>query len=251
VSFKITGGWSGATKEIVKDLDRRLKNAGVHIGREISDKTAREVQRRLQGSGWIRIYRDAIIYQETVEGDEWAVAGLSERDDLFEHPADKSLATFSNTGVGKLMEVHNPWTIDTIPGAYYRGTTITVRPASEGEVERFRAARIKNLPSILAKLEANNVRVLPDGLPVAGDGIYADIAYLARRLELGYPGFSRVAHWGPAASNLKSSGNTWLGEPRLIRLVESAVKGREPKKVAQMTRADAEKLAKIRESTWP
>lgn len=251
MKFKLTGKWNDTAKSFQKDITKRLENVGRHLGRQLSEKVEYEVTKRLKGSGWIRIYRDAIIYRETPEGDEWAVAGLSSEENLFKFPTDKSLAAFSPTGDGRWLAEYNPWPIDMIPAATYRGTSIIVRSAATAQVESYRAARARNLPTILQVLAEQKINVRDDGMPVADNGIFADIAYLARRLELGYPGFDRIPHWGPAASVVERSGDAWLGEARLLRLVDDAIKGKEPGQVAQMSRAEASDLARLREATWP
>lgn len=251
MKFKLTGKWNAAAQSFQKDITKRLENVGRHLGRQLSENTAYEVTKRLKGSGWIQIYRDAIIYLETPEGDEWAVAGLSSQEGLFKFPAEKSLASFSPTGDGRWPAEYNPWPIDMIPAATYRGTSIIVRAAGTAQVEQYRAARARNLPTLLQVLAERGIAVRDEGLPVADNGTYADIAYLAQRLELGYPGFDRVPHWAPAASTLERSGDSWLGEPKLLRLVDDAIKGKEPGQVAQMSRAEASDLARLREATWP
>jgi hypothetical protein len=250
MKFKLDVKRNAALKAFEGELKERLANVGRHLGRQLSTKTTRTVRKRLKGSGWIRLYRDAIIYKETPDGDEWAVAGLSQ-EEISKFPADKSLASFSPTGDGRWPAEYNPWPIDMIPPATYRGTSLIVRSASESRVEEYRAARARNLPTLLQVLAESNIIVQEEGLPVAENGTFADIAYLARRLELGYPGFDRIPHWGPAASVLERSGDAWLGEPKLLQLVEDAIKGKGPSQVAQMSGAEASDLARLREATWP
>lgn len=251
MKFKLTGKWNAAAQSFQKDITKRLENVGRHLGRQLSENTAYEVTKRLKGSGWIQIYRDAIIYRETPDGSEWAVAGLSDEENLFKFNAYRSLASFTPTGDGRWPAEYNPWPIDMIPPANYRGTSLIVRIASGTVVEEYRAARARNLPTLLQALANQNISVRDEGLPVVDNGVFADIAYLANRLELGYPGFDRIPHWGPAASVVERSGDSWLGEMQLLRLVDDAIKGKEPDKVAQMSRAEASDLARLRELTWP
>lgn len=254
MKISFTGKPKGDLKTLQADIEKRITNVGRHLGRHVADNTTREVQRRLKGSGWIRIYRQAIIYRETPDGGEWAVAGLAEltnRPELFRNLASTSLAAFSPTGDGRWPSEYNPWPLDMIPAAFYRGSTILVRNAPEATVEGERGKRARNLPTLLRVLSERGIAVRDDGLPVAENGIFADIAYLARRLELGYPGFPRIPHWGPAASTAEAAGNRWLKEPNLLRLVEGAIKGAEPGEVPQMSRAEASDLARLREATWP
>lgn len=250
MKIRFEGEFPSELKALEANLQKRLDNAGRHMGRAVAGHITEAVKSRLRGSGWIEIYRNAIFYRETPDGKQWAVAGLSQQDRLFEFPARTSLAAFTATGDGQWPAEYNPWPIDMIPAANYRGTTIVVRSESEGSVETYRQARSRNLPTLLAKLAEQNVSVVPGGTPTAANGVFADIAYLARRLELGYPGFPRVPHWGPTAGAARSSGDRWLKDPVLLSLVEDAIKGVEPVEVPQMSKSEADALAKLREATW-
>jgi hypothetical protein len=250
MKISFSSSFSQEPQRFIDDLRRRIDNAGRHMGRAVAGRIAGEVTKRIQGSGWLQIYRDAITYRETPDGTEWAVAGLSKEENLFKFPADSSLASFEPVGDGRWPAEYNPWPIDMIPAANYRGTTIVVRGASKSSVESYRAARANNLPTLLAVLAEQNISVDPEGFPTADGGAYADIAYLAQRLELGYPGFPRKPHWGPAASVAESSGDRWLTSPDLVRLVDLALAGASPGEVAQMTKAEAAELDRLREATW-
>jgi hypothetical protein len=250
MKIKFEGKFPPDLKALEANLQKRIDNAGRHMGRAVAGHITEAVKSRLRGSGWIEIYRNAIFYRETPDGKQWAVAGLSQEDQLFEFPAKTSLAAFTATGDGQWPAKYNPWPIDMIPAANYRGTSIVVRSESEGTVETYRQARANNLPTLLADLAEQNISVTPDGKAVAENGVFADIAYLARRLELGYTGFPRVPHWGPAAGAARSSGDGWLRDPALLSLVEDAIKGVEPVEVPQMSKSEADALAKLREATW-
>lgn len=251
MKLSFSGKWKGDMKKLQNDLPKRLTNVGRHLGRQVASKITHELVRRLKGSGWLKIYRDAIFYRETPDGGEWAIAGLSAQEHLFKYPARTSLAAFTSTGDGRWPAEYNPWPIDMIPAAYYKGTSIIVRSAPESVVEETRGARAANLPALLAVLEANKIVVKEDGLPTVDGETYADISYLARRLELGYPGFPRAPHWGPAASQAEANGETWLYKSEVLTLVEEAIMGAEPRQVPQMTPSEASDLAKLREATWP
>jgi len=251
MTISLNGKWNSDAQNLKKDLKKRLENVGRELGRQVSTKATRIVRKRLRGSGWIKIYRDAIFYRETPDGTEWAIAGLSQEEGLSKFPSKTSLASFTPSGDGRWPAEYNPWPIDMIPSAYYRGSSIIVRNASESAVETYRGHRSRNLPTLLDVLKDQGIMVNDDGFPVADNGVFADIAYLARRLELGYPGFPRIPHWGPAAAATGSSIDGWLSEPRLLRLVEDAIKGAEPKQVPQMTKAESSDLARLREATWP
>lgn len=247
-------------RELLADIPRRVKNTATEVGRAVSAQTAIEVQRRLGGrGGWIRVYYNSIIYLEGVNGGEWAIAGLNEtRPDLFEYPAENSLLFFgsgneSDTGgISSIMANENPWPIDIIPAlkAPYP-TTAIVQMHDPGTVETYREARLRNLAGVIEMLQAagGQVDLAPEAL-VYIDRVYADIAYMAKRLELGFHGYPRIPHWGPALSKAAASGEQWASTPAVLRLVENAVKGKEPGKVATMTPARSAELARIREASW-
>jgi hypothetical protein len=242
-------------KELARDLPRRLHNVGTEVGRAISENMAEEVKKRLAGrGGWIKIYYDALIYLEGQEGNNWAVAGLSERDDLFEFPAENSLLTITGYPEGSAAATlanYQPWPIDVIPPLTkaYEGTAV-LQMHDPGTVKTYREARLRNLPTVVDALnEVAQVDQSGDTL-VEVERIYADIAYMARRLELGFDGYPRVPHWGPAASAASAKGDRWATSPDVMRLVESAVKGKEPGTVTTMSPAQAAELARIREATW-
>jgi len=240
-------------KKLIDDIPRRVQNVGRELGRAFSTKVQKEVTKRLMGhGGWVKIYREAIFYRETSEGDEWAVAGLVRDNNLFKYPAETSLASFTATGQGIWLAEYNPWPIDVIPSATYKGTKIVVRAAPESEVQALRAARLANLPALLSELAARGIQVDPTGdtLPDVPNGVFADIAYLAKRLELGYPGFPRLPHWGTTAGIASSQGNRWLSTPTTLRLVENALKGEEPGTVVQLSKAEASELARLRSAAW-
>ena len=251
MKLKVAGAWITDIKSFEAALEARLRNVGRHVGRQVASQATQRVKRRLRGTGWIRLYRDSIFFRETPEGGEWAVAGLVQQDNLAQFPAETSLASFTPSGDGRWPSEYNPWPIDVIPPAYYRGTTLVVRNAPESTVEEYRGARIQNLPTLHKVLAERGIRVIPNGLPVADNGVFADIAYLARRLELGYPGFKRVAHWGPAASETESNIERWMKDPKLLAMVDDAIMGATPGEVPTMSQAEASDLARLREATWP
>lgn len=250
MKINLDGEVSAGLLALKNDLRQRLDNVGRQLGRTLAEKITDEVKGRLQGGGWIKLYRDSILYRETPEGTEWSVAGLSKQENLFKFPAATSLVAFTPTGDGRWPAEYNPWPIDMIPAANYRGTSVVVRSAPESTVEGYRAARANNLPALLAVLAEQNISVDPEGFPNVA-GVYADIAYLARRLELGYPGFPRIPHWGPASGAAESSGPRWLTSPDVLRLVEEAINGQVPIEVPLMSKAEASELARLREVTWP
>lgn len=251
-TIKTTGG--KALKKLAADVQSRIENVGRAVGRSISDHATHEVQKRLSGGGWIRIYREAIQFLESTKGDNWAIVGLSETE-LSEFPADESLGYVSGDG-GILAAYQAPgagWPLDLIPPVKEGYKSIIVQMAPASAVEEQRAAKLRILPNVIGLLGAAGFSVDTTWqLPVyAANGIFADIAYLARRLELGASGFPRVAHWGPTTSKMRSDADSWATDPATLRLVEKALKGKEPGRVAEMSEAYAADLARLRAATWP
>ena len=247
-------------RELRDDLARRVKNVGTEAGRALAERAQEEVQKRLSGhTGWVKIYRDAIIFRENDEGDHWAVAGYTtQRPDLFEYPAETTLLTIKDPGEGDestnptlILSQNQPWPIDVIPAltSAYPGVA-EVKAYDAGTVETYRAARLGNLDNVITALK-NIVQVDESvGAYPAFQRVYADIAYLARRLELGYAGYPRVPHWGPTVGAMKSQGERWVQNPSVLRLVESALKGEDPVEVTKMSKAEAEEFARIRAASW-
>jgi hypothetical protein len=239
--------------KMLEDLPRRIKNVGREVGRAFSEQIAAEVKRRLGGrKGWVKIYRDAIIYKESPSGDSWAVAGLDDQHpNLFEFPAETSLLYFAGNGRGNIPAGNNPWPIDVIPPLKEGyDDTARVEMHDPGTVENYRQARMLNLPGVIDALnEVGSVDTSGDTL-VMIDKVYADIAWLARRLELGFQGYPRVPHWGPAASAASSQGDKWVSTSLVHIAVDNALQGAESAEVPQMSKAEADELARIREATW-
>lgn len=245
--------------ELLADLPRRMKNVATEVGRAVTAKTEEEVKKRLSGrGGWVQIYHDAIIYRESPEGNHWAVAGYTTaHPELFKYPAKTSLLTVS--GIGNLPEGQNPslvisqyqpWPIDVIPALTmaYPGKA-EIKMYDEGTVETYREAAVRNLPAIREAIENTGFKIDEDGFP-SWDEVYADIAFMARRLELGYTGYPRVPHWGPAGSALQSQGVRWATAPAVLKLIESALRGEDPVEVAKMSSAQAAEFARIRAASW-
>ena len=260
MKIKITKTSGPDLQALLKDIPRRVKNVATEVGRAVSEQTATEVKRRLGGhGGWVRIYYNSIIFREGMDGDNWAVAGINEtHPKLFEDSAETTLLNFDSASardVNSLVSIvanNNPWPIDVIPviEGGYPGTA-TVRMYDQGTVETIREARLRNLPGVIEALKAAGGRVDESGDNILMiDRLYADLAYMAKRLELGFHGYPRIPHWGPAASKLAAQGEKWASTPSVLRLLERAVKGKEPGKVATMSPAQASELVRIREASW-
>jgi len=244
-------------KKILNDLPRRMKNVATAVGRAVSEQTAEEVTKRLEGhGGWIAdVYKKAITYYEDAEGGHWAVAGYAEtRPDLFEWPAESSLlmmTQYPEDSPSSILANYQPWPIDVIPAltSAYPGKA-EVRIYDPGTVSTYRDARLRNLPTVIAALNEVAQVDESEGALVTVERVYADVKYMAKRLELGFNGYPRVPHWGPASSALASSGERWATSPPVLRLIEAAVKGKEPGKVATMSPSKAEEFARIRKASW-
>jgi len=258
MKFDVTVNANKSLRDLQEHLNKRIANVATEVGRAVADQTATEVKRRLGGarSGWVRIYYEAINFLESIEGDEWAVAGLSERSDLFKLcPANESLLEFPEyppDSTTQTLASNQPWPVDLVPTirGSYPGKAV-IRPSSPTEVETYRQARLANLPNVIALLEEQGATIddSPGAMPHV-DRVYADIQYLAHRLEKGFADFPRIPHWGPALSSLRANGEKWASRPEVRRLVENAILGKEPGKVATMSPALVAELARIRASTW-
>lgn len=239
-------------KRLADDIPRRINNVGRVVGRAVAERTAAEVRGRLVGGGWIAIYRNGIFYKELPDGTEWAVAGFSEVE-LSDPPADTSLFWFVGAGLGNPLSFYNPWTLDLIPairGGY--DDTVVVRMVAPAAVESRRAELAPIVPNVVQALQDAGAQILPDGEVVIDGHVYADLAFMARRLELGYEGYPRIPHWGPAASAANSNVSSWVSEGSVITAVEDVlVNGKEPGKVVEMSESERDALAKLREATWP
>ncbi len=191
------------------EVPGRIENVRRIVGREIAEKITHEVTRRIPSSGgWYKIYRDALAYKETSEGDQWAIAGFT-KIELSDPPADTTLVDFAGIEPdGRALAGYNPWPIDMIPvvvGGYKDGANIY--PAGEGAVtsnrERVRAildvARQALIDDAQASLADDSGQ-----LEIQGDKV-VDLAFLASRMEVGYGGFPRHPHWGPAVSKTRSN----------------------------------------------
>jgi len=253
VTIRITKISGPNLDKLIADLPERIKNVGREVGRAFSEQLAKEVKKRLAGrSGWVKIYHDAILYRETPRGDQWAVAGLdNQHPELFKFPAASSLLTFTGNGRGSIPAEYNPWPIDVIPVLKegYDDTAV-IKMYDPGTVETYRQARLLNVPSVVSALsEVGSVDTSGDTL-VMIDQVYADIAWLARRLELGFDGYPRIPHWGPAASAAATQGDKWVSTSLVRIAVDFALQGVESAEVPQMSKAEAAELALIREATW-
>jgi len=239
-------------EQVFADLPRRMANMGRVIGRELAARTAHEVKKRIPGGGWLSIYRDAIDFFESTEGREWAVAGMAPIE-LKNPPAEKTLIGFEGKeALGKIMEAYNPWPVDLLPAIQggFEGPVVA-RAASPADVEDERKRIALLMPTIRAALIDAGAKIFDKGTPHISGRVYADIAFLARKLELGYEGFPHIPHWTPASSKLRTNYENWTADPAVISKVAKALSGADLANVTTMSAEEAATLRKLRKATWP
>lgn len=253
MTFRIQLNSSSPLNKIQKELEGGFEEVSRVIARKLVHKTAEEVKKRIPtGGGWLDIYKRAIAYRESQDGNDFAVAGLSEIN-LREPPADTSLLAFQgNDDFSAILEPYNPWPIDMIPpiAGGYQGNAV-VRNVAPAEVGAARERIRPLIGTIQSALTDAGASVLPDEFLVEINGkVYADIIYMAERMERGYLGYPRIAHWGPAASKLKSSAARWASQSDVKSDALSAMRGKVADSATTMSNAEAAKLKQIRDSTW-
>jgi hypothetical protein len=194
------------------------------VGAAAAKRMMEEVKKRIPASGgWYAIYRGALEAKES--GDEWIVDGLQKVP--FETvPANETLLSFVGTGkFAAILAPYNPWPIDLIPpiDKGYSDAP-TTRAASHEQVETRRDYLVPVLDNIKTALKDAGASLEGDSglLRINGD-IYADIGYLAMRLEHGYHGFPHIPHWGIVMSRLRTDGGKWLTDGDIPRDVDKAI----------------------------
>ena len=249
----ITTNLSMPIKQLMDEVPERIVNVRRVVGRAIADKITEEVQRRIpRGTGWYGIYRNAIAFKESPEGDDWAIAGFSQTE-LSAIPAETSLVYFNGAGQwDRLLMPYNPWPIDMIPviNKVY-SDKVDPLPTSEATVAGNRD-RLQNLmPTIHQALIDAGASILGDDadLSIGGKPV-VDLSYLAQRLELGYGGFPRHPHWGPTTSKANTEAVKWGTTGAVIAKVDHALSGGDVGVVDEMTAAEAADLAARRASSW-
>lgn len=170
----------------------------------IAKQTAEEVKDGIpEGGGWLDIYRDAIREFE-LSPSEWRV-GAETQIEFTELEAETTLFWFRDGDrAAQILAQYNPWTVDTVPSIPPEGifADAMVRPASPSEVDHHRARLSEDMNAIESLLSREGIRPIEDELPYINGKIYADLDFLARRLELGLGGFPRSPHWEPAAHKI-------------------------------------------------
>jgi hypothetical protein len=217
-----------SAEELRAQIESRLDRAARVAGRAASDNVAKEVKRRIPDSGgWYTIYRNAIDYKEDPTSPRWSVGGLSEIK-YSAIPVDESLVEFEGKDAfGSILAAYNPWPLDIIPPIKegYSDNIVT-RMAGEGGVESERDRLLPLLPLIKEALEEAGATLGDDSTFLVISGrIYADIAFLARRLELGYSGFPHIPHWSIAIAKLRSDMGKWLSQDGVAEQINEIIGG--------------------------
>lgn len=235
---------------LIDDIPNRIDNARRAIGQEIADKIENEVSRRIPtNSVWMRIYKNAITYKETLNSFRWAVAGYA--DVPYGHlPAAETLIIFSGISqLGQILKPYNPWTVDTIPpviGGYREA--IVARPATESSVNNERNRLLIVLSIVNDALINAGASIDAQGSsPEINGKVYADLIFMAEKLETGGAGFSRVPHWSTAANKVETSMETWIKSRQIVDNVNDALLGASFAPTNIMSEAEADFLERIRD----
>ena len=202
---------SGDPKTLKKRMLERFQAAKKVHGRALAKGLLEEVIKRVpEGEAWLKLYRDALRYLESTDGERWAVAGVSPTK-LTTVPADATQIKFLDGG-GKIIDVLRPfvWTVDTLPaiaGGYK--ADVVIRHASPSEMDGHRKKLRPMLPELVESLEAAGANVI-DGFPRVNGTVLMDLKFLQLRLEHGLGGFPRVPHMKPAARAAKNKAHAWV-----------------------------------------
>ena len=168
--------------------------------------------------------RWAIQFVELSPG-VWGVGGMAELQ-FSQMEAESTLLWFQEgDDSAAVLAQYNPWTIDMLPavdGGIY--SDALVRPGSESEVQHHRERLAGSTKSIKVLLERVGKKTDDAQLPKINGRIYADLDFLARRLEFGLGGFDRTPHWGTAETDLDGI----VKDPNLARAVDRALGDKEP-----------------------
>lgn len=173
--------------------------------------------------GWYDIYREAVVYFSTKDGDLWAASGLWPKD-YSAFPADTTLIEFISPidAIGNALVSYNPWTVDQLP-ALNGGiqTQAHARPASTSEVDAHRERLLAAKPSILEVLDQAGATLAPGTVPTIQGKVYADVAFMANALEHGLAGLPRTPHWIKALRRTKNDVRQWIApvQERIQRVV--------------------------------
>jgi hypothetical protein len=213
--MKLRATWKGLDiQKLGREAPERLNAVGRILGEAAAERITREVKRRIPSKGgWYSIYKAAIEAKETGEL-QWTVDGLA--DVAIETvPANETLLSFQGRDrFSAVLAPYNPWPIDLIPPTDkgYADEPI-LRAAEFSEIETRREYLVPLLKVITDALTEEGASVGSDADLVQINGkVYADIVYLALRLEHGYHGFPHIPHWSLALSDARKSLGKWIAQ---------------------------------------
>lgn len=240
----------GDIKKFQKDGMRRVRAAQKVAGRAIAEGVLKEVLDRVpKGEKWLDLYREALRYLESPDGERWAVAGVSPTK-LTTVPADATQIKFPDGG-GSLVDIVRPfiWTVDTLPAISggWPGNVV-VRPASTLEVNKHRETVRPELPRIIEQLQNAGANVI-DGFPVVNGQVLMDLKFLQLRLEHGLGGFPRVPHWKPAARQAANKAEEWVNAKK-AEIEDAMEKGKVNDPEHTMEPGLEKLLELVRDTSW-
>jgi hypothetical protein len=201
----------GAVRRDIEHLKNRLipaaREASLAATKEFAERLRKRVQDMIPNKGgWYDIYKRSIVLNETKEG-HWELTTEVREILPAAVPAETSVVTISTisdttkpelAAVVQKIATKGYWTVDTIPaidGGLPARAKIT--PASPGEVEYFRRARLLDRPDLDRRIGELGIKVLKfdANLPFVNGRVFADVPFLALRLEYGYGGFPKTPIW--------------------------------------------------------
>ncbi len=212
--------------QLKEALTSRIENANAELGRQFAANISDEAAAGLPTGGWFTIYREAIKFFESADGQTWAAAGLWPQS-FSTFPGDSTLVTFGgDSTVAGIMAQQNPWPITMIPAiaAGYRATA-KARHASSVEMERERKRIDPVLEDVKSALVAAGGAIQVNTFPTIAGTIYADIGFLALRLEHGLGGLPRIPVWARAFRRAQVNAPKWAAQAR--PRVEQILRGSE------------------------
>lgn len=147
--------------------------------------------------GWYDLYKKSIKVVDK-GSDQYELTTTVAEISFGDIDAENSVITISGDDEASILIGQNgPWTVDTLP-ALADGINGTLQATPDvSEVNTIRTRQLANRSSIVNKLKNLGVTVLPfDGtLPKVNGRVYADVPFLAMRLEYGLGGFPRTPIW--------------------------------------------------------
>lgn len=203
----------GLKKRFAAETKRRVADASQEIASHLADRTAAAVREKIPDGGWFTIYKLAIQYFEDPSHAKWLVQGKFPTA-LSNLPADSTqIEIYGDTEIASIMKGHNPWTIDMIPSIVggYRANA-KARQASSSEVKAHRKRLTEVLPDVVDALKAAGAVIEQREFPTIAGRVYADIAFMGKRLEHGLGGLPRKPHWLPAWRELQGQAGRWALE---------------------------------------